>query len=253
MSVFSLEGKKAVITGGSKGLGKGIAEAFAENGASTVVVSRSQADCDAVSAAIREKYGTASFGIAADLTKSEDIARLTEKAVEALGGIDVLVNNAGSAIAKNAEDLTEEDWDFVMDLDLKAVFFTAQSFGKLMIEQKSGKIINIASVLGLVADRRLLAYCVAKGGVIQMTKAFALEWARYNIQVNSICPAYVITDMNRKSIANEEFSKYLLGKTPMGRFGEVEEIAGAAVYLASEAANYMTGQYIVLDGGWTAV
>ena len=252
MPTFSLEGKSAVITGGTKGLGKGIAEEFAENGASTVIVSRNQADCDAVSAGIREKFGTESFGIAADLTKSEDISNLVAKSVEALGRIDVLVNNAGSARAKSAEELTEEDWDFVLDLDLKAVFFTSQAFGRLMIEQKSGKIINIASALGLIADKRLVSYSSAKGGVLMMTKALAVEWARYNIQVNAICPGYVITDMNRKSMENEDFRNHLLAKTPMRRFGEAGEIAGAAVFLASDAANYMTGSNIVVDGGWTA-
>jgi len=253
MPAFSLEGKSAVITGGTKGLGKGIAEAFAENGASTIIVSRNQADCDAVSAGIRENYGTKSFGIAADLTKSEDISNLVAKSIEALGSIDILVNNAGSARAKNAEELTEEDWDFVLDLDLKAVFFTSQAFGKIMIEQKSGKIINIASVLGLIGDLRLVSYCAAKGGVLQMTKALAVEWARHNIQVNSICPGYVITDMNRKSFENEDFMNYIVGKNPMRRLGEADEIAAAAVFLASDAANYMTGSYITMDGGWTAL
>jgi len=252
MPTFSLEGKSAVITGGTKGLGKGIAEAFAENGASTIIVSRNQADCDAVSAGIREKFGTESFGIAADLTKSADISNLVAKSIEALGRIDVLVNNAGSARAKSAEELTEEDWDFVLDLDLKAVFFTSQAFGRLMIEQKSGKIINLASALGLIADKRLVSYSSAKGGVLMMTKALAVEWARHNIQVNAICPGYVITDMNRKSMENEDFRNHLLAKTPLRRFGEAEEIAAAAVFLASDAANYMTGSNIVIDGGWTA-
>ena len=252
MPTFSLEGKSAVITGGTKGLGKGIAEAFAENGASTVIVSRNQADCDAVSAGIREKYGTESFGIAADLTRSADISNLVEKSIEAFGRVDILVNNAGSARAKSAEELTEEDWDFVLDLDLKAVFFTSQAFGRLMIEQKAGKIINVASVLGLIGDIRLVSYCAAKGGVMQMTKALAVEWARHNIQVNSICPGYVITDMNRKSFENEDFMNYIVGKNPMRRLGEAEEIAAAAVFLASEEANYMTGTHIAIDGGWTA-
>ena len=252
MPTFSLEGKSAVITGGTKGLGKGIAEAFAENGAATVVVSRNQADCDAVAAGIREKFGTESFGIAADLTKSEDLSNLVEKSVEALGRIDILVNNAGSARAKSAEELTEEDWDFVLDLDLKAVFFTSQAFGRLMIEQKSGNIINVASVLGLIGDKRLVSYCAAKGGVIQVTRALAVEWARYNIRVNSICPGYVITDMNRKSMENEDFKKNLVDKTLMRRLGEAEEVAGAAVFLASDASSYITGQYITMDGGWTA-
>ena len=249
---FSLEGKTAVVTGSTKGIGRGIAEALAENGASVVVVSRSQTDCDAAAAAIRDKYGTDAWGIAADLTKSEDIAELVEKAAAVSDRIDILVNNAGTAITKRAEDLTEEDWDRVVNLDLKAVFFTAQAFGKLMIGQKSGKIINIGSILAFVADKQVLPYAVAKGGVLQMTKALALEWARYNIQVNALCPGYVITDMNRKDLEDEKVSAHLLSKIAMRRFAQVGEVTGAAVFLASEASNYMTGQHIVLDGGWTA-
>ncbi|MDR1797459.1 MAG: glucose 1-dehydrogenase [Clostridiales Family XIII bacterium] len=249
---ITVSGKWAVVTGGTKGIGKGIAEALAANGASTVIVSRSQADCDAVSSAIREQYGTASVGIAADLTKAGDIAGLVEKAVAAAGRIDVLVNNAGAAITKRAEDLTEEDWDRVISLDLKAVFFTAQAFGRHMIENKGGSIVNIASMLGLVADKQVLPYCVAKGGVIQMTRALALEWVRHGIRVNAVCPGYVMTDMNRADLENEKIAAHLLGKIPMRRYAQVGEITDAIVFLASDSSSYMTGQHIVMDGGWTA-
>ena len=249
---FSLNGKVAVITGSTKGIGRGIAEAFAEAGAKVVIVSRNQADCDAVAEAIRSDYGVESRGFAADLTKSDDIAALVRKTTDAFGRVDILVNNAGSAITKKAEDLTEEDWDRVVNLDLRAVFFTAQSFGRLMIEQKAGKIINIGSILGLVADKQVLPYVAAKGGVLQMTKALALEWARHGIQVNALCPGYVITDMNRRDLEEEKVSSHLLRKIPLRRFAQIDEVTGAAVFLASEESDYMTGQNLVIDGGWTA-
>lgn len=245
--------KVALVTGGTKGIGKAIAKALAENGADVVVVSRNQDDCDRVAKELSEQYGVKSLGVSGDITKQENIDRIVAKTVEAFGRIDILVNNAGSAITKKAELLDESDWNRVIDLDLKAVFFCSQAVGKQMIAQgKGGKIINIASILGIVADKQVLPYCVAKGGVMQMTKALALEWAKYNIQVNAICPGYVITEMNEKELTDEKISAGLLRKTSMRRFAQVDEISGAAVYLGSDSSSYMTGQSIVIDGGWTA-
>lgn len=249
---ISIKGKVAIITGSTKGIGKGIADAFAENGASVVVVSRHQNDCDAVSEELSKKYNTPTLAVSADITKGESIDLMVKKTLEKFGRIDILVNNAGSAITKKAENLTEVDWDRVVNLDLRAVFFCSQAVGRQMIVQKNGKIINIASILGLVADKQVLPYVVAKGGVLQMTKGLALEWAKYNIQVNSICPGYIITELNRAELSDEKISGELLRKSPMRRFGQVNEIAGAAVYLASDSSNYMTGQQIVIDGGWCA-
>ena len=249
---IDVKGKICVVTGSTKGIGKGIAEALAENGGTVVICSRKQNECDAVAAEIREKYGVDAIGVSADITKTEAIENLFNTVMEKYGRVDVLVNNAGSAITKRAEDLTEEDFDHVLALDLRAVFFCSQAAGKIMIKQKSGKIISIASVLGVVADKQVLPYCVAKGGVLQMTRALALEWAKYNIQVNAICPGYVITGLNRKELTDEKIGGGLLRKTAMRRFGEVEEIAGAAVYLASDASSYTTGEPIIVDGGWCA-
>ena len=247
---LQLTGKTAIVTGGTKGIGKGIVEGLAQSGANVVVVSRHQDECDAVAKEM-EQYGVKGLGVKCDVTIASDVANLMQKTMDAFGHIDILVNNAGSAITKKAEDLTESDWDRVIDMDMKAVFFMAQAAGKYMIAQKRGKIINIASMLGLVAEKQVLPYCVAKGGVLQMTKALALEWAKYNIQVNAICPGYVITDINKDALSEEKIYKHITGKIPMRRFGEVGDIAGAAVFLASPASDYMTGQPIVLDGGWT--
>lgn len=249
---IDVKGKICVVTGSTKGIGKGIAEALADNGGTVVICSRKQNECDAVAAEIREKYGVDAIGVSADITKTEAIENLFNTVMEKYGRVDVLVNNAGSAITKRAEELTEEDFDHVLALDLRAVFFCSQAAGKIMIKQKSGKIISIASVLGVVADKQVLPYCVAKGGVLQMTRALALEWAKYNIQVNAICPGYVITELNRKELTDEKIGGGLLRKTAMRRFGEVDEIAGAAVYLASDASSYTTGEPIIVDGGWCA-
>lgn len=247
-----IKGKIAVITGSTKGIGRGFAEAFAAAGANLVVVSRTVADCDRVGKELADKYGVKTVSCPSDVTKMADIENMVKKTMDAFGRIDVLINNAGSAITKKAEALTEADWDRVVNLDLKSVFFCAQAVGKVMIEQKRGKIINIASILGIVADKQVLPYCVAKGGVLQMTKALALEWARHNIQVNAICPGYIKTEMNRADLETEKIGNHLLGKIAMRRFGEVEDIADAAIYLASEGSDYMTGQQIVIDGGWCA-
>ncbi|HHV72886.1 MAG TPA: glucose 1-dehydrogenase [Clostridia bacterium] len=248
---MSLKDKVAIVTGSTKGIGKGIAFGLAQAGANVVVVSRHQNDCDRVAAEIAQ-LGVETLPVAADVTKMKDIENLVNSTLARFGRIDILVNNAGTALTKKAEEITEEDWDRVLDVDLKGVFFCAQAVGKQMIKQKRGKIINIGSILGTVADRQVLPYCVSKGGVAQMTKALALEWAKYNIQVNSLCPGYVITPMNEADLRNEKIASHILRKIPVRRLGEVEDMVGAAIFLASEASNYMTGQSIFVDGGWTA-
>lgn len=248
---MGLSEKVAIVTGSTKGIGNGFANALAKEGTNIVVVSRNQEDCDKVAAHLAKTYGVETLACAADVTDKNRIDALVRNALDRFGRIDILVNNAGSAITKRAEEITEEDWDRVLNVDLKAVFFTAQAVGRTMINQKSGKIINIASILGLVADKEVLPYCVAKGGVLQMTRALALEWAKHNIQVNAICPGYVITPMNESDLNNEKISGHILKKIAMRRFGQVEDMVSACVFLASEGSNYMTGQSIVIDGGWT--
>ena len=250
---FDLQGKNAIVTGSTKGIGKAIANALAGAGANVVIVSRHQDDCDRVACELAEKYGVRSLAHAADLTRKAEIDSLVEAAVEEFGRIDILVNNAGSAVTKKAEDLTEDEFDRVLNLDLRAVFFCAQAVGKVMIgqENQGGVIINIASALGMIADKRVLPYCVAKGGVLQMTRALALEWARYNIRVNAICPGYVKTEINEKELSDEKIAQTLLRRFAIRRFAQAEEITGAVIFLASDESSYMTGQPIVIDGGWT--
>lgn len=246
-----LKDRVAVITGATKGIGKGIAQGMAQAGANIVVVSRSQQDCEAVAAEL-EKYDICALPLAVDITKINDIKKLTAKTLERFQRIDILVNNAGTSITRRAEDITEEDWDRVVNLNLKSVFFCCQEIGRAMIRQRRGKIINIASILGIVGEKQVLPYCAAKGGVIQVTKALALDWVRYNIQVNALCPGYVMTSINEEQLSDANVYSYIVGKIPMRRLGEVSDMAGAAVFLASGASDYMTGQNLVIDGGWTA-
>jgi len=248
---INLQDKVALVTGSTKGIGRGILKGLAKAGANVVVVSRSQEDCNRVAEEIKQ-CGQDALPVAADLTNLDEINNLVEKVLEHYGRIDILVNNAGAAIGKKAEEITEADWDRVQNIDLKAVFFCSQIVGRQMISQESGKIINVASILGMVGDRHVLPYCVAKGGVLQMTKALALEWAKYNIQVNALCPGYVVTSMNQEAFSDEKVFKHVTRKIPMRRLGEVDEMVGAILYMASNASSYMTGQSIVVDGGWTA-
>jgi gluconate 5-dehydrogenase len=249
---FDLSGRVAVVTGSTRGIGLGLAVGLAEQGADIVITSRSQADCETTAESIRE-LGRRALAKCCDVTDGRSIERLAHAAETEFGRVDILVNNAGSAFRKAAEELTEEDWDRVMNVDLKGVFLCSISFGKRMISRKSGKIINVASILGLVGEGQLLPYCVAKGGVVQMTRALAVEWAKYNIQVNALCPGYVMTAMNQKTLTtNREVYDHIISRTPARRLGQVTDIIGVAQLLASDASNYMTGQTLVVDGGWTA-
>jgi len=250
-NTIDLSGKVAIVTGSTKGIGFGLALALAKAGADITVVSRNQSDCEKAAQTI-QAVGRQALPVAADITKQNDIKNLVEKTLDHFGQIDILVNNAGTAITKRAEEITEEDWDRVLNVDLKGVFFCAQAVGRQMIAQKQGKIINIASIMGLVGDRQILPYCAAKGGVVQMTKALALEWARYNIQVNALCPGYVKTPMNQEDLAQEKIYNHIIKKIPMRRLGEISDLIGATVFLASNFSDYMTGQTLVIDGGWTA-
>lgn len=237
---FDLTDRVALVTGSTKGIGYGLALGLAKRGADLVITSRTQSDCDTTAKTIRS-FGRRALAKSCDVTDWQSVETLAASAIEEFGRIDILVNNAGTAITKPAEQLSEKDWDRVIDVDLKGVFFCSVIIGRLMIAQKSGKIVNIASILGMVGDKQVLPYCVAKGGVIQMTKALALEWAKHNIQVNALCPGYIKTPMNEAELmGNERIYNHIINKTPMRRLGNVEELVDALLFLVSDASSFMT-------------
>jgi len=249
---LGLNGKVAVVTGATRGIGNAIAEALLGAGVKVAVVSRNGEDCERVARQFREAGGEA-VATPCDVTKVEDFRKVIRTVVELWGKIDILVNNAGTAITQKAVDLTEEEWDRVVDLDLKSVFFCAQAAAREMITRKSGKIINVASILGLVGGNGLVPYCAAKGGVVNLSRALASEWAKQGIQVNALCPGYVITDINKDKLSDDKVQAFLLSKTPAGRLGTVGDMTGAVLFLASSVSDYMTGQALTVDGGWTAI
>ena len=242
----------AFITGASSGIGAIYAERLAARGYDLILAARREDRLQALAGQLQARYAIRASILKADLSEEQGIEAV-EQRLQQDPAVDLFINNAGTAITRKAIDLSEEEWDRVVDLDLKSVFFCAQSAARVMIPQQSGKIINVASILGLVGANGLIPYCAAKGGVVNLSRALASEWARYGIQVNSLCPGYVITDINREKLSDEKTQAALLAKTPAGRLGQVGDMTGAALFLASPASDYMTGQSLTVDGGWTAI
>ena len=250
---FDLSGRVSIVTGASRGIGRAIALGLAEAGSDVVASSRSLPALEEVAASVRS-MGRRSLAIAADVTSQEDVQRLVDATLREFGKIDVLVNNAGvSPVLARAEEMTRAQWEEVIGTNLTGCFLCAQAVGRAMIQQKRGKIINVTSILAEVANPRLSAYSASKAGVLALTRALAVEWARHNIQVNALAPGWVDTEMTRPMMGSKAIYDNLLGKIPMGRFATPEEMVGAAVFLASDESSYMTGQAIYLDGGCLAL
>ncbi|MFT3998143.1 MAG: 2-dehydro-3-deoxy-D-gluconate 5-dehydrogenase KduD [Asticcacaulis sp.] len=246
---FDLTGKVAVVTGGNKGLGQGIAIALAEAGADIAVVStRSETETvDKVKA-----LGRKAIHIAADLGSTEPVARIIETTLNALGGLHILVNNAGIIRRADSVDFTEADWDAVIDVNLKTAFFLSQAAGKHFIAQGSGKIINIASMLSFQGGIRVPSYTASKSGIAGVTRLLANEWAAKGVNVNAIAPGYMATDNTAQLQADPVRNKAILERIPAGRWGNIADLGGAAVFLASTASDYVNGAIIPVDGGWLA-
>lgn len=247
---FSLEGKIALITGGNKGIGKGTALCFANSGADVIVAGRTKEELELVATEI-EKMGRRSLPIVVDVTKKQSVDAMVQKVLDEFKRIDILVNNAGISEVMPPEEYTEEIWDSIIDTNLKGVFLCSQSVGKVMIKQMQGSIINISSQASIVALPNHAAYCASKGGVNLLTKALALDWARYGIRVNAVAPTVINTPMADKIFGDPDVRAEILKKIPIGHFGEVEDVAGAVIFLASDASNMITGHVLLVDGGWT--
>jgi len=252
LDAFRLDGKVAVVTGSSRGIGRAIAFGLAGVGATVVVNSRNAGDVAAVAIEIASKYSMAT-PIVADISRPEDVRRLFTQVMDMYGHIDVLVNNAGiSPVYKRAEDVLEAEWDAVMATNLKGMFLCAQAAGRLMLAQGSGSIVNMSSIGGSAALARILAYCVSKAGIEQMTRVMAVEWAQRGVRVNAIAPTWVETDLARGVLENPRLSEWVAQQTPMGKAAQPDDIVGAAIYLASDASRFVTGHILRVDGGWTA-
>jgi len=246
---FDLTGKRALVTGANTGIGQAIAVALAEAGADIALAGRSAPD---ETLAIIAATGRKAVDLRADLGSIAPVAGLVDEAVATLGGLDILVNNAGIIRRNDLSDFTEEDWDAVVDTNLKTLFFLSQAAARVMIGQGGGKIINIASLLSFQGGIRVPSYAAAKSGVAGLTKAMANELAPKGVQVNAIAPGYIATNNTAALQADETRNRQILERIPAGRWGRPEDIAGAAVFLASAASDYVTGHILAVDGGWLA-
>ncbi len=246
---FDLTGKVAVVTGANTGIGQAIAVALAEAGADVACVGRTPAE-DTV-AKIRA-LGRKAEIVSADLSTIEPVQRVVDETIAKLGGLDILINNAGIIRRADAVDFSEADWDAVIDTNLKSVFFLCQAAGRHMIAQGSGKIVNIASMLTFQGGIRVPSYTASKSGIGGLTKLLANEWAAKGVNVNAIAPGYIATNNTAALQADEERNASILGRIPAGKWGDASDLGGAAVFLSSAAANYVQGHILAVDGGWLA-
>ncbi len=249
---FSLAGRTALVTGASKGIGFEICRVFADAGADVVATARDSEGLQQVAAAV-EAHGTTCHTYSCELADPQAISALCDQVRNEVGHIDILVNNAGIARVAPAQDLTIDDWDLTMAVNLRAPFLLAQQFAPAMRERQWGKIINISSQAGVVALDDHLAYSASKAALNAMTRGLMVEWAKHNIQVNSICPTIILTEMGRQVWGQEEKGGPMLAKTPLGRFGETVEVADMALYLASSASGLVNGETLMIEGGFSAV
>lgn len=251
MKIFDLSEKIAIVTGGNRGIGFGIAKGLANAGATVVIANRRTAEGQKAAETLK-KEGLNAVAIATDVSNKSSVASLVSKVVSDFGRIDILVNNAGVIVRKPAEEITEEEWDYIMNTNLRGLFFCCQLVGKEMMRSKKGKIVNISSVIAQVVQPRRSVYAVSKAGVSHLTRALALEWGKYNINVNAIGPGVTLTELNRKYFEEHpQELKEFANSTPKGRVAYPEDYVGAAIFLASDASDYVTGQTLLVDGGMT--
>ncbi len=249
---FRLTGRRALVTGGGRGLGRVIARALAEAGADVAVAGRTLDVCEEAAREIATATGRRTLALVADVTQAADVERLVREVEAGLGPIDILVNNAGVNIRGAVEELGEADWDTVVGTNLKAPFLCSRAVGPGMCARGWGRVINLGSILSSIALPGRAPYASSKAGVLGLTRVLALEWAKQGVTVNAICPGPFATDMNRSLLTDPVKYQQFVEKIPLGRWGELHEITGVAVFLASDAASFVTGSALYVDGGWTA-
>ncbi|MDM8150174.1 SDR family oxidoreductase [Priestia megaterium] len=248
VDLFSLDGKVAAITGATRGIGRSMAIALAEAGSDIALLQRSK-EFLGVKEEI-ERLGRKCFIVNCDLENASEVSEAISSVVAYFGKLDILINNAGIQRRSPAVDFAEEDWDAVMNVNLKTVWLLCQQAGRQMLKQGSGKIINMASLLSYQGGITVPAYAAAKGGVAQLTKALSNEWAAKGVNVNGIVPGYIATDMNEALINDETRSRQIIERIPAGRWGQADDFKGAVVFLASDASAYIHGHLLAVDGGW---
>ncbi len=249
--LFSVRDKVTLITGGSRGIGRGIAEGFAERGAKVVICSRDEDVLKSASAEISTDENPVSYEVC-DVAKSDDIKTCVANVMQQHGRIDILINVAGVNRRKPAADVTEDDYDFILDINLKGAFLMCQGVGRHMIDQGGGVQINIESLNTYAPLKAVAPYAMSKGGMMMMTRSLALEWGPNNVRVNSLCPGFILTDLTNKLWSNPNMQEWADQNTPLKRLGVPEDMVGASLFLASDASAFMTGQCIYVDGGFSA-
>ena len=251
--LFSLKGKTALISGGYRGIGRLFAETYAEAGADVAIAARNREACEKAAGEISEKYGVRTVGKSMDVNNTEIVNRVVREIEREFGGIDVLINSAGvSGSEKPVIDMSDKDMNDVMSVDFRGIFILSRAVARGMKERKSGKIVNVSSILGRIAARNMAGYCASKAAVIQLTKVMALELVRDNVQVNTLCPGYFLTEFNREFFCSEAGKNLIKKMIPANRVGNLDELRSTALYLAT-CPQFLTGAEIYIDGGHTVV